>query len=140
LAGFNFADGRGNITLSGSYDNDHGLRSRNRSFSAHDDPNRSSYAAQGLFSLDGRFSAANGQTFTFDQNNQVKPYQGANIDGYDRNQQRYLSLPVNATSAARWVISIWEPPISISKAPIPRPSPTPRLKRWPWPTPARVPR
>lgn len=94
LAGFNFADGRGNITLSGSYDNDQGLRSRNRSFSAHDNPNRSSYAAQGLFSLDGAFSAANGKTFTFDQNNQVKPYQGANIDGYDRNQQRYLSLPV----------------------------------------------
>jgi outer membrane receptor protein involved in Fe transport len=94
LAGFNFGDGNGNITFSGSYDNDHGLRSRNREFSAHDDPNRSSYAAQGLFSLDGNFSPANGQTFTFDQNNNVKPYQGANIDGYDRNQQRYLSLPV----------------------------------------------
>jgi outer membrane receptor protein involved in Fe transport len=99
LAGYNFADDRGNITLNASFDSDKGLRSRNRSFSAHDIPNRSSYAAQGLFSVanpdQAAFSAANGLTYTFNTANQLKGYQGANIDGYDRNQQRYLALPVD---------------------------------------------
>lgn len=94
-AGQNFGDGRGNISANVTYEKDHGLRSRDRAFSAHDNPNRSSFAQQGLFSVDptGLF-ATNGKTFTFDSANQVKPYQGANIDGYDRNQQRLLSVPV----------------------------------------------
>ncbi len=94
VAGKSFADGRGHIVLSGSYDNDEGLRSRNRSFSAVDNPNRSSFNAQGLFSTDGLFSSANGNTFTYDSFNNLKPYQSANIDGYNRNADRYLAVPV----------------------------------------------
>jgi iron complex outermembrane receptor protein len=92
--GLAFADGRGHIVGNFSYDKDHGLKSRDRNFSAHDIPNNSSYAAQGLFSLDGTFNPSNGQTYTFSPTNTVKPYQGANIDGYNRNSVRYLSVPV----------------------------------------------
>lgn len=92
-AGTAFADGRGHIVVNGSYDRDNGLRSRNRGFSAHDIPNRSSFASQGLFSPDGRF-ASDGTTFTYGPGNALKPYEGANIDGYDRNQDRYLGVPV----------------------------------------------
>ncbi|WP_448663161.1 TonB-dependent receptor domain-containing protein [Sphingomonas sp. CJ20] len=98
-AGTGFSDGRGHIAANFSYDNDHGLRSRNRSFSATDVPNRSSYAAQGLFDVSNpatqsTFSPTSGRTFTFDGNNNLKGYQGANIDGYNRNGDRYLSVPV----------------------------------------------
>jgi outer membrane receptor protein involved in Fe transport len=92
-AGKSFADGRGHIVLYGQFDNDDGLRSADRSYSARDIPNRSSFAAQGLFSPDGSFSAGAG-TFTFDGLNVLKNYQGANIDGYNRNADRYLSVPV----------------------------------------------
>ncbi len=107
LGGLNFAQGRGNITLNLSYDNDAGLRSRNRAFSANDVPNRSSYAAQGLFSVvdlndpaQAGFFAGDGLTYTFDANNNLKDYQGANIDGYDRNQQRFLAVPVKRYTAS----------------------------------------
>lgn len=92
-AGASFGDGRGHIVINGSFDKDNGLRSRDRAFSAHDDPNRSSFASQGLFSPGGAFAPGAG-TFTYDQANSLKNYQGANIDGYDRNQDRYLGLPV----------------------------------------------
>ncbi len=92
-AGTAFADGRGHVVVNGSYDRDNGLRSRNRGFSAHDDPSRSSFASQGLFSPNGRF-ATDGSTFTFGPGNVLKPYESANIDGYDRNQDRYLGVPV----------------------------------------------
>lgn len=92
-AGTAFADGRGHIVVNGSYDRDQGLRSRNRGFSANDIPNRSSFAAQGLFSPDGSF-APGGATFTYGLDNSLKAYQGANIDGYNRNQDRYLGVPV----------------------------------------------
>ncbi|MCM2298931.1 MAG: TonB-dependent receptor [Sphingomonas sp.] len=98
-AGHGFADDRGHVAANFSYDNDHGLPSRNRSFSAKDVPNRSSYAAQGLFDVSNpatqtTFSPATGRTFTFDGNNALKGYQGANIDGYNRNGDRLLSVPV----------------------------------------------
>jgi iron complex outermembrane recepter protein len=93
VAGTSFADGRGHIVVSGSYDRDEGLRSRNRSFSAVDNPNRSSFNAQGLFSPDGSFAPGAG-TFTYDAFNNLKQYQSANIDGYNRNADRYLALPV----------------------------------------------
>lgn len=92
-AGTAFADGRGHIVVNGSYDRDNGLRSRNRGFSANDIPNRSSFAAQGLFSPDGSFAPGAG-TFTYGLDNSLKAYEGANIDGYDRNQDRYLGVPV----------------------------------------------
>lgn len=97
--GQGFAGGRGHIVANVSYDNDHGLPSRNRSYSAKDVPNRSSYAAQGLFDVSNpatqsQFSPATGRTFTFGSNSVLKPYQGANIDGYNRNGDRLLSVPV----------------------------------------------
>ncbi|WP_404480622.1 TonB-dependent receptor plug domain-containing protein [Novosphingobium sp. BL-52-GroH] len=92
-AGKAFADDRGHIVVNGQYDRDAGLRSRNRSFSAVDNPNRSSFASQGLFSIDGSF-APGANTYTFDANNNLKQYQSANIDGYNRNADRYLGLPV----------------------------------------------
>ncbi len=95
--GMSFANDAGHIVVSGQYDRDQGLRSRNRGFSAVDNPNRSSFAAQGLFSPSGTFGAG-AATFTFDRNNVLKNYQGANIDGYNRNADRYLGLPVE-----RWL-------------------------------------
>ncbi len=97
--GHSFGDGRGHVTLYGQYDRDEGLRSRNRKFSATDIPNRSSFAAQGLFSLDelnvNRPEFAPGaNSFTYDGLNNLKQYQSANIDGYNRNADRYLSVPV----------------------------------------------
>jgi outer membrane receptor protein involved in Fe transport len=96
--GQGFADGRGHIVGNVSYDNDHGLPSRKRSFSANDVPNRSTYAAQGLFDVSNpsqvQFSPTTGRTFTFDGNNVLKPYQSPNIDGYNRNGDRLLSVPV----------------------------------------------
>ncbi|WP_443019545.1 TonB-dependent receptor domain-containing protein, partial [Sphingomonas adhaesiva] len=97
-AGHNFLDNRAHLVGNFSYDNDHGLRSRNRSFSSRDVPNRSSYAQQGLFDVASdpskRFSPTSGNTFTFSPLNAVKGYQGANIDGYNRNGDRLLSVPV----------------------------------------------
>ena len=101
-AGHGFFDDRAHIVANFSYDTDHGLSSAKRYYSAHDNPNRSSYAAQGLFDVTNlndpdagpTFSPATGNTFTFAPGNTVKPYQGANIDGYDRNQQRLISVPV----------------------------------------------
>lgn len=90
--GASFADGRGHIVVNGQYDRDEGLFARNRAFSAVDSPNRSSYAAQGLFSPTNDFTPGN--AYTFDANNNVKPYQSANIDGYNRQADRYLAVPV----------------------------------------------
>jgi len=106
-AGTSFAEGRGHIVIAGSYDKDHGLRSRDRTFSATDNPNRSSYNAQGLFSPNGSFAPGAG-TLTFDAFNNVKNYQSANIDGYNRNADRYLALPVErylASSLAKFSFS-----------------------------------
>ena len=99
-AGIAFGGGRGHFVVNGTYDNDQGLRSADRSFSERDIPNRSSFAAQGLFSVspngtaNGTNFTTDGDTYTFDGLNNVKRYQGANIDGYNRNSQRYLSVPV----------------------------------------------
>jgi len=100
--GTDFGGGRGHIVVHFGFNTDSGLRSADRSFSAKDNPNRSSFAAQGLFSVapDGSFSAGNGATYTFDGTNALKLYQGANTDGYNRAAQRYLSLPVDRYQAA----------------------------------------
>ncbi len=91
--GISFGGGRGHIVVNGSYDRDKGLRSKDRDYSDTDIPNRSSFASQGLFSPSGTF-ATGPSTFTFGPGNVLKSYQGANIDGYNRNQDRYLGLPV----------------------------------------------
>ena len=115
--GRSFADGRGHFVLYGQFDNDDGLRSRDRAFSAVDNPNRSSFSAQGLFSVNGRFAGAgagNGaltpatSTFTYSGTNQLKTFESANIDGYNRNADRYLSVPVKrylASGSAHYDIS-----------------------------------
>lgn len=87
LAGKEFGDGKGHIVANFTYTKDRGLTSSARDFSAHDSPNQSSYAPQGTF-------YSGNDKFTFDHNNNVKLYQGAAIDGYNRAQNRYLSLPV----------------------------------------------
>ncbi|MET3723897.1 TonB-dependent receptor plug domain-containing protein [Sphingomonas trueperi] len=102
--GQNFGGGRGNVTANFSYDNDHGLYSRDRAFSSRDLPNRSSYASQGVFDVSGPdtdgFTAGNPSTFTFGPNNALKGYQGANVDGYNRNGDRLLSVPVERYQGA----------------------------------------
>lgn len=97
--GQDFADDRGHVIANFTYDNDQGLRSANRSYSANDLSN-SSYPSQGLFSVDNKYSSTNGQTFTFDKNNVLKPYQGVAVDGYNRNQDRYLATPVERLQGA----------------------------------------
>lgn len=102
-AGTDFAGGNGHVQAYGQYENDAGLRSAQRSFSAKDNPNRSSFAAQGLFSPGGSFGGAGAgnsaitagtRTFTYSGSNTLKAYESANIDGYNRNADRYLSVPV----------------------------------------------
>ena len=74
-AGPSFADGRGHIVAYGQYDRDEGLRSKKRSFSERDIPNRSSFASQGLFGIDGSFAPGAG-TFTFDGSNNTEKLSG----------------------------------------------------------------
>jgi outer membrane receptor protein involved in Fe transport len=85
--GMNFFDGRGNITLSGQYDRDDGLRSRNRAISRNDVPFRSSFTPQ------GRFFAGN-SNFTYDPagNLQVGFINGVN--GFNRNAERFIAVPL----------------------------------------------
>jgi outer membrane receptor protein involved in Fe transport len=102
--GQNFGGGRGNVTANFSYDNDHGLRSRDRSFSSRDIPSRSAYASQGVFDVSGpnqdSFTPNSPSTFTFGPGNNLKGYQGPNIDGYNRNGDRLLSVPVERYQGA----------------------------------------
>lgn len=100
-AGTAFAGGAGHVVANLSFTKDEGLRSIERAFSANDSPNQSSYAQQGLFdtSGDAAFSRADGQTYTFNRSNVVKPYQGSAIDGYNRAADRLLSTPVKRYQA-----------------------------------------
>ncbi|MEO5599035.1 MAG: TonB-dependent receptor [Novosphingobium sp.] len=95
-AGKTFADGAGHLIANFTYSNDKGLRSSDRDFSRNDSPNKSSYAQQGLFDTSGtaEYSVADGQVYTFTPDNTVKSYQGGAIDGYNRAQNRLLSVPV----------------------------------------------
>lgn len=86
-AGLNFASDRGNITISGQYDRDEGLRSRNRAISSEDRPFRSSYTPQGRFFIGER-------DFTYDRQNILKEGFVNAVDGYNRNGERYISIPV----------------------------------------------
>ncbi|HEX8030334.1 MAG TPA: TonB-dependent receptor [Vicinamibacterales bacterium] len=95
-AGKTFSDGRGHVIANFTYTNDEAVYARSRAYSAVDVPNKSSYAAQGLFDTGGSptFSPAAGTTYTFNSANAVKPYQSAAIDGYNRNADRLLTTPV----------------------------------------------
>jgi outer membrane receptor protein involved in Fe transport len=85
--GKNFGGGRGNITLFGQYDNDEGLRSNRRKISANDVPFRSSFVPQGIF-----FTSNN--TYTYTANNVLKTGFINGVDGFNRNAERYISVPV----------------------------------------------
>lgn len=95
-AGKTFADDRGHVVANFTYTNDDPLYARNRAYSRIDVPNKSSYAQQGLFDTGGAavFDPDESTTYTFDTANAVKQYEGAAIDGYNRNGDRLLLTPV----------------------------------------------
>ena len=97
--GQSFANDHGHIIANFTFDDDQGLEAANRVFSAHD-ITKSSATPQGVFSLSPDFPVGTGQTFTFDKNNSLKAYQGAAVDGFDRNQLRYLAVPVRRLQGA----------------------------------------
>jgi outer membrane receptor protein involved in Fe transport len=102
--GLNFAGDRGNIWINGVYDEDEGLLSRNRKFSSTDFFGRSSFAPQGSFNLNGSIfdiidaddvlGAIYGNDYTFDSAGNLKRGFIQNIDGFNRNAFRRLSVPV----------------------------------------------
>ncbi len=102
--GTNFAGGRGNIWVSGLYEKDQGLFSRKRSFSANDIFGRSVFPEQGAFNLNGTifdivdFDDNGGgnilNDYTYDSNGDLKFGFVQNQDGFNRNGQRRISVPV----------------------------------------------
>lgn len=110
MAGTKFgSDGQGNIILNGQYDKDGGLRSRDRAISAQDCANLvcgpasySSYAPQGQFQLvDANGTpvpilAGGSSTFSFDPANNLNVISGFGAPGYgfNRNGERYISVPI----------------------------------------------
>ncbi len=92
--GANFADGAGNITIFGQYDNDGGLRSRDRTISANDNPFRSGFTPQGSF-----FVGDN--TYTYNPSNELQLGFVNSVNGFNRNGERYISVPVE-----RYLVSV----------------------------------
>lgn len=70
------------------YDQDKGLRSRNRSISANDIPIRSAYASQGVFFPN------DDDVFTYDRSNNLIDSFDQATQGYNRNADRYISVPL----------------------------------------------
>jgi outer membrane receptor protein involved in Fe transport len=88
---------RGNVTFNIQYDKDYGLRSRDRKISANDNPSRSSFAPQGVFdpnSLNTGPDDYTGSRWTYDANNQLKQGFSAKVDGFNRNHERYIAVPL----------------------------------------------
>jgi outer membrane receptor protein involved in Fe transport len=85
--GINFADDRGNITLSGQYDRDEGLRSRNRLISRNDVPFRSSFTPQGRF-------FAGDRNFTYNGANVLQEGFVNGVNGFNRNAERFIAVPL----------------------------------------------
>ena len=86
-AGTNFLE-RGHAVFNLQWDKDEGLGSKDRAISAHDNPFRSSYAAQ------GRFAVPDGSIWTYNPDNTLKQGFDTAVDGYDRNPHRLISVPV----------------------------------------------
>jgi outer membrane receptor protein involved in Fe transport len=84
--GMNFFDDRGNITLSGQYDRDEGLRSRNRAISRNDVPFRSSFTPQGRF-------FAGDRNFTYVGDTLQEGFVNS-VNGFNRNAERYIAVPL----------------------------------------------
>ncbi len=87
-AGFNIGD-RGNITANVQWDKDAGLRSKNRAISAEDVPFRSSFVPQ------GRFAVPMGSVWTYNPSNALQQGFNLGVDGFNRNAERYISVPVD---------------------------------------------
>lgn len=103
------ADDRGNAMLNFTYDRDEGLRSRDRAISAQDCANLicgpaaySSYAPQGQYQLMSAGGAPRAilpggrSTFSFNPDNSVAiiPGLGAVGYGFNRNNERYIAVPL----------------------------------------------
>jgi outer membrane receptor protein involved in Fe transport len=88
--GKNIGD-RGNVTFNVQYDKDDGLRSRERAISANDDPARSSFAPQGSFTV------PRGSTWTYNPDNQLQQGFNTPVDGFNRNAERYIAVPLERT-------------------------------------------
>jgi iron complex outermembrane receptor protein len=86
--GINIGD-RGNVTGNVQYDRDFGLRSRNRAISANDIPARSSTPPQGRFPLESNW--------TFSPDNVLQPTFDAAVNGFNRNAERYIAVPLERT-------------------------------------------
>jgi iron complex outermembrane recepter protein len=99
-AGKNFADGRGNLTFYGQYDDDAGLRSRNRAISANDVPFRSSFTPQGSFFVTNADDPDVTDTYTYDPGNNLRLGFRNGIDGFNRNAERFISVPVERYAGA----------------------------------------
>jgi iron complex outermembrane recepter protein len=95
--GQNIAD-KGNVTLNIQYDKDDGLRSRDRKISAEDVPFRSGFVPQGRFNLSGFDDTSDppvpGHDWTYDANNNLQDSFTGAVDGFNRNAERYISVPV----------------------------------------------
>lgn len=87
-AGKEFAGGAGHVVANVTYTKSAAIASSARSFSRNDSPTGSAYTPQGAF-ID-----ADGDTFTFDSNNNVIPYTGAASQRYNRASERLLMTPV----------------------------------------------
>jgi iron complex outermembrane recepter protein len=79
---------RGHIVANLQWDKDAGLRSKNRKISANDVPFRSGYVPQ------GRFFSDNSSDWTYNSSNTLINWRGSAIDGFNRNAERYISVPV----------------------------------------------
>lgn len=88
---------RGNVTFNIQYDKDDGLRSREREISANDNPARSGFVPQGRFqpnSLNQGSGAYRGSVWTYDASNQLKRGFTTAVDGFNRNPERYIAVPL----------------------------------------------
>jgi outer membrane receptor protein involved in Fe transport len=86
--GLNIGD-RGNVTANVQYDRDFGLRSRNREISANDNPARSGFPPQGRFPHES--------DWTFGPDNVLKDTFVTAQDGFNRNAERYIAVPLERT-------------------------------------------
>ena len=85
--GLNFLE-HGNVTVNVQLDKDGGLRSRDRTISKTDFPFKSSFVPQGRFAVPG------GRTFTYTKDNVLKNTFVTAVDGFNRDGERYISVPV----------------------------------------------
>lgn len=88
--GRNFGD-RANVTVNVQYDEDKGLRSKRRKISENDVPFRSALPPQ------GRFDVAEDSVWTYDPDNTLIHDFDSSVNGFNRNPERYISVPLERT-------------------------------------------